>query len=107
MRIEVISPHDCGADFEITGIPKHAERVDIEINNKFQDGLCITKEYPIKQGRISVNGLLNNCEHTVQAIAYAKDGSVLEKSGIRKLYPNYIPSPLQFGYFFSVLSFWW
>lgn len=91
MRIEVISPHDCGADFEITGIPKHAERVDIEINNKFQDGLCITKEYPIKQGRISVNGLLNNCEHTVRAIAYAKDGSVLEKSGIRKLYPNYIP----------------
>lgn len=90
MKIEIISPHDCGAFFELTGIPDNAYRVEITIESLLYT--CgITKEYPIGSAGLNIDELLNNHKHTAYACAYTQSGEVIEKSNYRTFYPNYIP----------------
>lgn len=91
MIIEVLAPHNCGAQLEITQTPQNAFRAEVTVCEKESGKIVSVTDYPPGIGHVQLDGLKNNCAYLVYACAYSKDGSLIETSGKRILYPNYIP----------------
>lgn len=91
MRIEVLAPHDCGAQLEITGVPQDAFRTEVTVCENDGENIIPVADYPSDKCGVRVDGLVNNKKYTVCASAYGKDGKLIEATDRRILYPNYIP----------------
>lgn len=88
MNIELIAPHDCGAVMALMP-PDGAASVKLEICG--ENGEKITADYPLNADLVDVTSLLNGVKFTVKAVAYNKDGTVLDRSCERIFMPNYVP----------------
>lgn len=89
MVIQIIAPHDMGAEISAEQIPENAESVKFEICDAENNKRTLSCE--IGKTSVDVSGLKNNKRYTVTAKAVDKSGKLICESDPRILIPNYVP----------------
>ncbi len=89
MIIQIIAPHDAGAQISVGDIPIKTESLKIEICD--ENNRRVEENYDIRRGHAEVSGLENNKKYFVTARAYDKDENIIAESNTRVLIPNYVP----------------